>query len=113
MDKKQDRHIIIGKRIKEERKRLNLTQEEVAEKVGMDYKYLSAIERGASKPSLDIFLRIADALKVSYNDLLQESKKKTEDEEMLIQIKYLFSGLSKEKKKKFISAIQEFKKLIK
>ena len=36
----------LGKRIKEERLRLNLTQEKLSEKVGISTAYLGQIERG-------------------------------------------------------------------
>jgi len=58
--------IIVGKRIKELRKKVRLTQEELAEKAGVDYKYLQRIE-GKTPPNLKLetIEDIAHALKVN------------------------------------------------
>ena len=42
----------IGKRIKQCRERLGLTQEQFAEKTGLTTNYISTVERGAILPSL-------------------------------------------------------------
>ena len=44
----------LGKRIKEERLRLNLTQEKLSEKVGISTAYLGQIERGERCITLEI-----------------------------------------------------------
>ena len=44
----------IGKRIKECRERLGLTQEQFAEKVGLATNYISTVERGASFPRCEM-----------------------------------------------------------
>lgn len=40
----------VGKRIKQRREQLGLTQEQFAEKLGVATNYISTIERGASFP---------------------------------------------------------------
>lgn len=56
--------LLLGARIKELRKRAELSQDQLAEKVGIDGKYLSRIEVGKRYPSLETLERIADALQV-------------------------------------------------
>lgn len=46
------------------------SQEKLAEEADINPKYLSEIERGSANPSITIFLKIAEALKVTPNDLL-------------------------------------------
>ena len=52
----------LGKRIKEERLRLNLTQEKLSEKVGISTAYLGQIERGEHCITLDKLIPLANYL---------------------------------------------------
>ena len=45
----------IGKRIKECRENLGLTQEQFSEKTGLSTNYISAVERGAAFPTSPSF----------------------------------------------------------
>lgn len=56
-------------KVKEIRKERGLTQADLAEKVEMSRKYLSMIEGQKVNPSIDIALKIADALNVSIDKL--------------------------------------------
>lgn len=55
----------IGKRIKQCRERLGLTQEQFAEKTGLTTNYISTVERGASFPRCEKLILIMNALEVS------------------------------------------------
>ena len=50
-----------------------MKQEELAELAELSVNYISAIERGVKCPSLDAFVRIANALEVSSDELLRDS----------------------------------------
>ncbi|MEC3859538.1 helix-turn-helix transcriptional regulator, partial [Bacillus sp. WOD8 KX774193] len=52
----------IGKRIARRRKELGLRQAEVCERVGINDKYLSCIERATSIPSLEVIMKLAIVL---------------------------------------------------
>lgn len=52
----------IGKSIKELRKRNNLTQVNFAKAIGVTGSYVSLIESGKKKPSLDVLEKISKAL---------------------------------------------------
>ena len=54
----------VGKRIKECRERLGLTQEQFAERTGLTTNYLSTVERGASFPRYEKLVTILNALQV-------------------------------------------------
>ena len=55
---------LIGKRIQELRKTQRLSQEQVAEKADISPNYLSRIECGKENPTLDMLIKLADALEV-------------------------------------------------
>lgn len=57
--------MVIGKRIREARKTLGLTQAALGKKSGLATSTICDIEKGRSKPSLDSLERIATALGVT------------------------------------------------
>ena len=60
----------IGQRIRKFRKAYNLSQEQLAEKVGISTTHMSHIETGNTKLSLSVFADIASALSVQTDELL-------------------------------------------
>ena len=60
----------IGKRIKIARINQNMTQETVADKIGVTPQHVSNIETGNSSVSLTTLVAIANLLKVSADELL-------------------------------------------
>lgn len=63
----------IGKRIKIARIRADLTQERLAERVGLSTTHLSNIETGTTRVSLQSIVGLANALDVTADDLLCDS----------------------------------------
>lgn len=63
---------IMGDRVKELRKKRRLTQEQLAEKIGVSLQYVSEIERGLSMPSMQVFLRLLEVLDASADYLLRD-----------------------------------------
>lgn len=66
--------IKLGKRIKELRREKDITQIDLAAKVGIDRSYLGFIERGERNVSFDVLTDIAKALGVSVSDLTLDIK---------------------------------------
>lgn len=60
----------IGKRIKIARIKCNITQETLANKIGITPQHVSNIETGNSSVSLPTLVAIANLLKVSVDELL-------------------------------------------
>jgi len=56
-------------RIKELRARYDLTQEDLAEEVGVTRQTIVYLEKGTYNPSLDLAHRVAKALKTTIEDL--------------------------------------------
>ena len=84
----------VGKRILEVRNKRNLTQEELAEKVGSVPSYISNIERKNKCPSLSLLRKIVKELDTSYDYLLMydfdmDKKLEIKYKEMFKEIKTL------------------------
>lgn len=65
-------YIAFGQRIRRIRKEKSLTQEALAEQVGISASFLGHIERGSRIASLETLMQLCRALAVSPNDLLGE-----------------------------------------
>lgn len=61
----------IGENIRKYRNRLNLTQDELADKVGVTWEMISRYERGQSSP-MNKLDKISDSLGISLSDLISE-----------------------------------------
>lgn len=61
---------IVGQKVRAYRKEAGLSQEALAEKASLSYKYLGEVERGYVNVSLDSLMRIAKALKLKLRDLV-------------------------------------------
>ena len=72
---------LIGKKIKEIRKRTRLTQELFSEKIGIEPSSLSNIENGKSFPSMQTILNIAEKFNISFNDFF-DNDYLTEEKEL-------------------------------
>ena len=65
---------VIGKRISEQRKKLGLTQEQLAEAIGVTPQAVSKWENGHNLPDIDNLFVIAEVLKIPYSVLVDETK---------------------------------------
>jgi transcriptional regulator with XRE-family HTH domain len=62
---------MLAKRLKELRKEHDWTQQKLAEKAGLSFNAITKIEQGAAEhPTLRTLLKLADAFKVSLDDLV-------------------------------------------
>jgi transcriptional regulator with XRE-family HTH domain len=80
----------FAQRLRSLRKQRNLSQAELAKLVGLHYIHVGRYERGEARPSADTLKRLADALGVSSDYLLEGStvdaaKARFEDRELLRQ----------------------------
>ena len=78
--------IKIGRFISERRKKVNLTQVQLAEKLGITDKAVSKWERGIAMPDTSIMLLLCDILKISVNELLSGEKIDMDDNQKNEQI---------------------------
>ena len=101
----------IGKTIQTIRKRANIKQSELAEKVGISEKHLSKIETGKNLPSLDNFLKMAEVLHFSLEDFgIKSQVHNNEYKQTLLKIAYSASDYEA---KSYCDIIDTLDKIIK
>ena len=83
----------IGQRIRKFRKAYNLSQEQLAEKIGISTTHMSHIETGNTKLSLPVFVAIANALSVQTDELLYDIPQNTKTN-MKQEINDIFNSCS-------------------
>lgn len=74
------------------RKSRKLTQEQLAEMVGVDFRYISILETAKSFPSCDVIEKLAAALNVGYSELFDfdyDMTREQQEERLITIIKLL------------------------
>lgn len=87
----------LGKRIREERKKSNLTQEQLAELINVSTTYVGFIERGERSITLDKLVSIATALGISVDYLLRDSVTVNSSTQEKLLLKLFSSANSQQK----------------
>ena len=82
----------FGQRIKEERNRMGLTQEELALRLNIGHEHMNKIERGKRGCSIDILLELSDVFGVSTDYLL--TGKRTGDASIRDSVENVMDELS-------------------
>ncbi len=80
----------IGENIRKYRRRLDLTQDELADKVGVTWEMISRYERGESSP-MNKLDRIALGLGISITDLIDDRKYRSYSIPLFVKIPKNFS----------------------
>lgn len=83
----------MGPMLKTARTKANLTQDELAERLGVTPRYIMAIENEGKCPSLDVCFRMIRVLHISADTIVYpESKKsKVKDEQLTLMVQMLNS----------------------
>ena len=92
----------IGKFIADCRKQKNLTQMQLAEKLGITDKAVSKWERGVAMPDTSIMLELCDILSISVNELLSGERINMENDNQKTEQLLLDMAKELEKKNKTI-----------
>ncbi len=97
----------LGDKIRKMRKARGLTQEKLAELIGIDNKHLSRIEIGKHMPTYSVLKKLAKTLDFDiYNIEEMKVEDKTSDKIFLKSLKILHSAKSDEEKKYYLEALQ-------
>lgn len=64
---------MIGEKIKENRKKLNLTLAELSKRTNLSVGYLSNVERDVTSPTMDKLFKICEAMPINLLDLINDS----------------------------------------
>ncbi|HXE10636.1 MAG TPA: helix-turn-helix transcriptional regulator [Bryobacteraceae bacterium] len=105
MKKKAPPGLNFHERLVELRKQRGLTQQALAEQVGMHISQIRRYESGQSQPTLDAIRKLAVALSVSADMLLFEDQERGPDEELKLQFEAV-TRLDPEEKKVIRSVIE-------
>ncbi len=101
----------LGERTKERRQALKITQQDLAQSVGMTPQHISAIEQGKWAPSVTLLPKLAEELGVTTDYLLSGKESLVTDtvpaikadKSLTIKVKKLLIGLVEELRKPAIS----------
>lgn len=92
----------LGKRLKSLRLQNHLTQEQLAQKLGLTKSVISAYETGSRQPSYDVLVRLSRIFKVTTDYLLNVAP---QNQNQMIDL----SGLTLEEVKALTSLIRAMK----
>jgi len=107
---------ILGKKIRELRKSKGFTQEQLAEKLGIDNKHLSKIEKGDHMPTYKVILKLAETLQLNIYDFNTQSNVKINnefDKTYLKSLKILQSAKTENQKQYYLEALRHAQKGLK
>ena len=102
--KRKEFSLRLGKSISEKRKRIGLTQANVAEKLNLDTETISRFERGVSLPSLLTLQKLSVALGTTTSELFAESSSQP-----TVQAEVISTWLSKLSEKDRVFVMQLIK----
>lgn len=98
----------IGDRIRDFRTRLNMSQKELSEKIGVTASFISQVESNQISPSLNTFVQIAEALGISASTLLAEH---SPNKSWLITSEELTKNIFEKTEQYAVYCLAEFDKL--
>ena len=95
----------LGERIREERRKLGLTQAQLAEAVDISDTYMGAIERGERSLTLDTLVRLVNRLGVTVDYLLADSVTDS-DTNIMDQFKQIIDNQPMDRKQMAINVLR-------
>ena len=72
MNEQQESLKILGSRIRELRKSKNLTQFELAEKIGLSTNFIGMVERGERNTTVDKIFKLAKAFNITMEEFFKK-----------------------------------------
>ena len=72
-------YVDMGKRVRKQRQLIGLTQQELAERIGVSTSFVGHVERGTRKASLETLVALSNALGVGVDYLLAGSLQSSPD----------------------------------
>ena len=109
--KEKNENYFFGSKLKEYRLKNNMTQEQVAQLIGVDPKYISQIELGKNKCSLKLLIKFCNVFDVTPNEVLYELVNSLKSKSDLDELNNNFSKLSKRDKKLILELINKMLKI--
>lgn len=94
----------LGIAIREIRKNQNLTQEELAEKIGSSFSYIGRLERGEGNFTIQTLEKITIALNIDFFDFMSLGK---QDNGIILEINSLLLQQDEENQLKGLNILKE------
>jgi transcriptional regulator with XRE-family HTH domain len=98
----------VGRAISKQRTRCGLTQEEVAERLGVGNEAVSRIERGVVIPNISRLMEFAAIFNCEAAELLTEASSRPDDQ--AIRISQLLKPLSQEDRQLIVDLVEHLTK---
>lgn len=98
----------LGKRIARRRRELGLKQYQVSERAGLSDKYISCIETAKSIPSIEVLVKISDALETTPDTLLLGTVSNIESENYERQLMGKLAKLDAPARRLAVKLLDEF-----
>ncbi len=98
-------YIVLGRRIREERLKCNLTQEKLAEEVDLSTAYIGQIERGERHITLENLVKISNRLNITVDYLIYDYTNSSNDMLLCSWVK-LMEGRSANEKSMALDTIK-------
>ena len=80
MQEKKPINIQIGQNIRQIREDTGLTQEKLAEIVGVDFRYISFLENAKGFPSCELIEKLSNALQINVSDFFKYGESLSREE---------------------------------
>jgi transcriptional regulator with XRE-family HTH domain len=96
----------LGQRIKHLRRVRGDTQERLAERIDINAKYLSSVERGEEHPTLDLLRRLAEGLQVELPELFQYGQEGESRERLRQRVEWLIADLNEEELHRVVRVLE-------
>jgi transcriptional regulator with XRE-family HTH domain len=71
-----DISIVIGERVRNFRKKLGLSQEELAHRASLHFTYIGQLERGEKNATIESMSKVANALEITLEELFRNTQTK-------------------------------------
>lgn len=104
----EDYKIGIGQRMKDKRKRLGLTQEQMAEKLNVSLKHYGGVERGIAGLSVENLIEVSEILGINLDYLIKGEE--NHNDLMPSRIKEIYLNCPKDKRQHIIELLEVINK---
>lgn len=101
----------IGARIRQNRQRRSMSQERLAELADVESSYISSIEHGHKKPSLETLINVSNAMNLTVNDLLVDVQP-ADKTAPLRELEFLLDGCDATERNILIQATASLKSIL-
>ena len=101
---------IVGQRIRNNRTKLGLSQEDLAEFAGCHYTYIGQLERGEKNATIETIERISKALDLPLSKLLEKLGGSKEEKDIALECYDFISSKSRDEQEQIYKILLEMDK---